>query len=241
MSSGEHVFVFEADGEQFQETASTDPVECVRRTLAMLEADDGAGLMPDLLIDWRFARVRLGGPPALPIGGAEARVTPVEEWERAWVWTVDGEQLMDTASRSPLTCLDKVQMRALLAESDEAEAALLDGGSLEQVAVPPGALPGRDEEKDWDRVERVMAAVRAELWRATNEYGAFASAHEGWAVIREEVDELWELIRARAGSDRRAAEEAVQVAAAAARYAVDVAPLAAADHDDAVQVEEDGE
>lgn len=82
-------------------------------------------------------------------------------------------------------------------------------------------------------VQGVVAAVKAtaavndlvnEYKSATNKHKAFNSAHEGWAVIMEEVDELWEEIRKkRSARDRkRMREEAIQIAAMALRFAVDV-------------------
>jgi len=55
-------------------------------------------------------------------------------------------------------------------------------------------------------------------------YSPFASAHEGYAVIAEEVDELWEHVRfpykqRNAESMRR---ECIQIAAMAARFAIEL-------------------
>lgn len=58
--------------------------------------------------------------------------------------------------------------------------------------------------------------VLAELARATAKFGPFHSAHEGWAVLREEVDELWWEVKANDRDRQRA--EAVQVAAMALRF-----------------------
>lgn len=63
--------------------------------------------------------------------------------------------------------------------------------------------------------------AREELYRATQRFGPMASAHEGWAVIQEEVDELWDEVKG--GQDvRRMREEAIQVAAMAMRFVIDV-------------------
>jgi hypothetical protein len=63
-----------------------------------------------------------------------------------------------------------------------------------------------------------------ELERATNTYGAFRNGHEGYGVILEELDELWDEVKASKGSryDLRVREEAVQVAAMAMRFALDL-------------------
>lgn len=43
--------------------------------------------------------------------------------------------------------------------------------------------------------------LKAELeyQKARSKYPPFHSTHEGWAVIREEVDELWEMVKANKG------------------------------------------
>ena len=67
--------------------------------------------------------------------------------------------------------------------------------------------------------------VGAEFVRATREHAPFHSAHEGWAVINEEMDELWEQVRkCKNFKDRHAGmkREAVQVAAMAIRFLVDL-------------------
>lgn len=65
-----------------------------------------------------------------------------------------------------------------------------------------------------------LVAVLAELARAQESFGPFASAHEGYAVLLEEVDELWHEVKH--GTTERQREEAVQVAAMALRFLVDV-------------------
>lgn len=62
--------------------------------------------------------------------------------------------------------------------------------------------------------------------RATKKFGGFATAHEGYAVILEELDELWDEVKnskypsvERHQKDMR--KEAVQVAAMAFRFIVD--------------------
>lgn len=62
--------------------------------------------------------------------------------------------------------------------------------------------------------------VREEIWRATRRYPEFNSTHEGYAVIKEELDELWEAVRGNNRQDARA--EAVQVAAMAIRFLMDI-------------------
>lgn len=50
----------------------------------------------------------------------------------------------------------------------------------------------------------------------------FASAHEGYAVLQEEVEELWEEVKKREPDKVRMRAEAIQVAAMALRFVMDV-------------------
>ena len=67
-----------------------------------------------------------------------------------------------------------------------------------------------------------LKAIEAEYMRATRKYGPFASAHEGWAVIREELDELWDAIKANAET-QELRKEAIQIGAMALRFLTDAA------------------
>ena len=62
--------------------------------------------------------------------------------------------------------------------------------------------------------------VKAELHEATTKFPAFNSSHEGYAVLKEEVDELWDEIKA--NRHNRTREEAIQVAAMAIRFLIDL-------------------
>lgn len=75
-----------------------------------------------------------------------------------------------------------------------------------------------------DQIAAVAGAAATELQSATEKFGAFASPHEGFAVIQEEVDELWAEIKG--GQDvERMRDEAVQVAAMAMRFVGDLCGL----------------
>lgn len=65
-----------------------------------------------------------------------------------------------------------------------------------------------------------LNSVADELKRAMAKFGPFRNGHEGYAVILEELDELWQEVKH--GSHARAREEAVQVAAMALRFLVDL-------------------
>lgn len=73
----------------------------------------------------------------------------------------------------------------------------------------------------------VVFKVVNELDRATAKFGAFHNAHEGYAVLLEEVDELWEAVKLnqnRPERDQRIRDEAIQVAAMAIRLVIDCIP-----------------
>ena len=74
------------------------------------------------------------------------------------------------------------------------------------------------------RVEKAITAIAAEHCRATMIHeGRFASAHEGYAVLLEEVDELWDLVKMKKKSrpSGEMLKEAIQVAAMALRFATE--------------------
>jgi len=82
--------------------------------------------------------------------------------------------------------------------------------------------------------EKVLADVGLEYERAAEKFPAFNSAHEGFAVLDEERDELWEVVKKNPAKrypnarDPHVAkreemrEEAIQIAAMAVRFIVDV-------------------
>ena len=67
-------------------------------------------------------------------------------------------------------------------------------------------------------VDFILERVREEIRHALIKHRAYASAHEAWAVMKEELDELWEEVRADNGYTRDAFKEAEQVACTAVRY-----------------------
>lgn len=73
------------------------------------------------------------------------------------------------------------------------------------------------------RVTALVHDTLEELMRATSRFGPFNSAHEGYAVLLEEVDELWDHVKMkqskRCPHDMRA--EAIQTAAMAIRFGTD--------------------
>jgi hypothetical protein len=72
-------------------------------------------------------------------------------------------------------------------------------------------------------IDFALTQVRDEVERATSKFGPFNSPHEGYAVILEELDELWDEIKdsKSAGTSERQMSEAIQVAAMAVRFLMD--------------------
>jgi hypothetical protein len=75
-----------------------------------------------------------------------------------------------------------------------------------------------------ERLREAVDEVLSELGRAESKFKPFNSAHEGYAVLAEEVDELWEAVRMKDGTDRdrEMHSEVIQVAAMAFRFLRDV-------------------
>lgn len=75
-----------------------------------------------------------------------------------------------------------------------------------------------------DLIQRAMIDAEGELHKAMDLWPAFNSAHEGYAVLAEEFDELWAHVKT--NQKRRdlpaMRAEAIQVAAMALRFAVEV-------------------
>lgn len=73
-------------------------------------------------------------------------------------------------------------------------------------------------------LEQVLVEVGDEFNRATAKFGGFGNPHEGYAVILEELDELWDEIKVKAhpGQTEKMKKEATQVAAMAIRFIYDL-------------------
>lgn len=72
--------------------------------------------------------------------------------------------------------------------------------------------------------QEIAEEVLGELQLARSKYPAMNSAHEGYATILEELDELWDEVKRRPDrvSKRKMRREAIQVAAMAIRFILDV-------------------
>lgn len=68
--------------------------------------------------------------------------------------------------------------------------------------------------------DQILDDVSQEIESALTRYGDFKSPHEGYAILKEEVDELWDYIKSDQGDTFLARDEAIQVAAMAVKYAM---------------------
>ena len=72
-------------------------------------------------------------------------------------------------------------------------------------------------------MREILDEIEREIDFATAKYPAMNSAHEGWATLYEEVDELWDHVKVKQKSRDIVGmkREAVQVAAMAIRFIKD--------------------
>lgn len=75
-------------------------------------------------------------------------------------------------------------------------------------------------EEDVRQLGIIMAEIELEFASATRKFGSFHNGHEGYAVLKEKADELWDAVKA---NDMVAArKEAIQVGAMALRFVFDL-------------------
>jgi hypothetical protein len=65
------------------------------------------------------------------------------------------------------------------------------------------------------------ALILNEYRKAAAKFPAFRSSHEGYAILKEEVDELWDAVKQNHNVEALR-DEATQVAAMALRFIVDL-------------------
>lgn len=71
-------------------------------------------------------------------------------------------------------------------------------------------------------IAQIILDVNTELNKASSKFGAFNNKHEGYAVILEELDELWDEIKKNPSDRSNMYDEAKQVAAMAIRFMFDL-------------------
>ena len=73
-----------------------------------------------------------------------------------------------------------------------------------------------------DRFGRISDLIYDELSSATKKFDSFKSIHEGYAIIHEELDELWDNVKLQHPDPEDLKKEAKQVAAMAIRFLYDL-------------------
>jgi len=68
--------------------------------------------------------------------------------------------------------------------------------------------------------ETALNLIAEEYYKASRKFNKFNSAHEGYAVLLEEVDELW--VEIKNNNSILFAPEAIQIGAMALRFLVDI-------------------
>lgn len=75
------------------------------------------------------------------------------------------------------------------------------------------------------KAAQVLMEVIIELAAAEHAYPPMRNGHEGFAILNEEVDELWDYVKLKQSDPTRTAKmrrEAIQVAAMALRFVLEV-------------------
>lgn len=78
---------------------------------------------------------------------------------------------------------------------------------------------------DLKKVYNIASTIGDEFVRAVEEHGfpTFHSYHEGYAVLKEELDELWEEVKKYPKQNKfKLKEEAIQIGAMALRFIYDL-------------------
>jgi len=77
---------------------------------------------------------------------------------------------------------------------------------------------------DIKRAERIVNLIFDEYQRAVDRNPPFNSSHEGYAVIKEEMDELWDEVKKSRSmrSKQTMMAEAIQIGAMALRFIADI-------------------
>ena len=68
----------------------------------------------------------------------------------------------------------------------------------------------------------IITEINEELNRSYENYGKFNSTHEGYAVILEELDELWDEIRMKEPDKEKMKHEAMQTCAMLLKFINDL-------------------
>lgn len=70
--------------------------------------------------------------------------------------------------------------------------------------------------------KKIFAQIQQEIDNSRSRHGEFTGSHEGYAVLLEEVDELWSEIKKRERNFNTMEKECIQIAAMAIKFIEDV-------------------
>lgn len=74
------------------------------------------------------------------------------------------------------------------------------------------------------RIEQYTLAIEEEYMKAREKFGPFDNGHEGYAVILEELEELWEMVKSKPDHNisLEMYRECIQISAMAMAFAVEL-------------------
>lgn len=70
--------------------------------------------------------------------------------------------------------------------------------------------------------KEALLNIENEMFEACKKFPPFHSCHEGYAIIKEELEELWDDIKIKPRNMKKIEEEATQVGAMALRFLIDL-------------------
>ena len=79
-----------------------------------------------------------------------------------------------------------------------------------------------EEETMDEKMRIILDEIKAEFLSASNKFNSFKTYHEGYAVILEELDELWNEVKAKEHDHVKMKKESIQIAAMALRFVYDL-------------------
>lgn len=79
----------------------------------------------------------------------------------------------------------------------------------------------KKEQSSYYAINRAIEEIRTSYQKACKKHRPFDTPHHGYAVIKEELDELWDLVK-RDATPEEMRKEALHVAAMGLRFIVDL-------------------
>jgi hypothetical protein len=71
-------------------------------------------------------------------------------------------------------------------------------------------------------MKQLLNEVETELLKSYEKHSSFKGSHEGYAVILEELDELWDEVKKHERNFKLMRKECIQIAAMAIKFARDI-------------------